>query len=395
METNKNCGTTLVPTGDGETCKVVVAKTLSTYAFAKYGVKLVEDLTQEQFTELLDNEEFVKCRDMFGEPLLQTLIYTYRQAYNDLKNGEIESIRRFEAITSKIHSLLGRMHLCSSKKFEYFGELLNMQNVNLQTPIVVASERNVTAWIVKELLKMGADVTIKDDIFCNAFETADRLKDTHLVKLTYIEYYYSKKEIDVVGQKDKVKMLWNDELKTRMGLSEDSSQEYVDLGLPSGLKWAKCNVGAKKPEEFGKYFRWGEITDAREMGYYGNYDYDKPFEDAATYHMGKQWRMPTTEEFQELYFYTTSMWITNYQGSGVKGRLFTSNINGQTLFFPAAGNYNNGSVCNIGSRTVLWSSSLVSSYPYSAYYLGFGILGVGSQYSSRPDCWFSVRGVRN
>ena len=37
-----------------------------------------------------------------------------------------------------------------------------------------------------------------------------------------------------------------------------SNYEFVDLGLPSGLKWAKWNVGAKKPEDSGLYFAWGE-----------------------------------------------------------------------------------------------------------------------------------------
>ena len=34
--------------------------------------------------------------------------------------------------------------------------------------------------------------------------------------------------------------------------------EYVDLGLPSGTKWAKCNVGAKSETDYGLYFAWGE-----------------------------------------------------------------------------------------------------------------------------------------
>ena len=44
------------------------------------------------------------------------------------------------------------------------------------------------------------------------------------------------------------------------GDSEDDSgnYEYVDLGLPSGLKWATCNVGAENPEDYGDYFAWGE-----------------------------------------------------------------------------------------------------------------------------------------
>lgn len=177
-------------------------------------------------------------------------------------------------------------------------------------------------------------------------------------------------------------------------VERDGSSEFVDLGLPSGLKWATCNVGAKKPEEFGKYFRWGEVTDAREMGNYSNYDYDKPFEDAATYHMGKQWRMPTKEEFQELYDNTTNKWVEDYQGTGVSGRLFTSNVNGQTLFFPAAGSCFDGSARYVGTNGGVWSSSLYTSYPYGAYHLRFYSSGVRPQGSSDRCIGRSVRGVR-
>ena len=57
--------------------------------------------------------------------------------------------------------------------------------------------------------------------------------------------------------------------------------DYVDLGLPSGLKWATCNVGADKPEGYGDYFAWGES-------------------DPAHVNWGGAWRMPTNEEWEEL-----------------------------------------------------------------------------------------------
>ena len=177
-------------------------------------------------------------------------------------------------------------------------------------------------------------------------------------------------------------------------VERDGSSEFVDLGLPSGFKWAKCNVGAKTPTEFGKYFRWGEVTDAREMGNYSNYDYNKPFEDAATYHMGGAWRMPTTEEFRELYDNTRNEWVKNYQGSGVSGRLFTSKVNGQALFFPAAGYCSNGSVSNVGTYGYVWSSSLNTSGPYYAYDLYFNSSSVYPQLSIDRYFGRSVRGVR-
>ena len=102
--------------------------------------------------------------------------------------------------------------------------------------------------------------------------------------------------------------------------------EYVDLGLPSGLKWAKCNVGAEKETDYGYYFQWGDIEDKsnaycnRESykyykGFYANLTkYNNrslygtvdnkptldPEDDAATQIMGDDWRIPTQYEFQEL-----------------------------------------------------------------------------------------------
>ena len=106
-----------------------------------------------------------------------------------------------------------------------------------------------------------------------------------------------------------------------------NGQLYVDLGLPSGLKWAKCNVGAEKETDYGYYFMWGDIEDKSydecswESYKYCNWSYDtltkyntfplfgeKPDDktkldsedDAARVHMGSDWRMPTRTEIQEL-----------------------------------------------------------------------------------------------
>ena len=178
-------------------------------------------------------------------------------------------------------------------------------------------------------------------------------------------------------------------------VERDESSAFVDLGLPSGLKWATCNVGAKTPTEYGNYFRWGEITDAREMGNYTTYDYNKPFKDAATYHMGKQWRMPTNEELRELYDNTISKWVEDYQGSGVNGCLFTSNVNSQILFFPAAGYCSGGSCYYVRSLGYVWSSGVSTSDPRHARNLNFNSSDVYPQDINGRRIGFSVRGVRN
>lgn len=206
------------------------------------------------------------------------------------------------------------------------------------------------------------------------------------------------------------------------------TNDFVDLGLPSGLKWAKCNIGASTPEEYGYYFFWGgtqgyvydsenrkwvnektgkELVDgfwyenmphtdgvystsnkavftkyvpqskASTYGKNGFYD-DKttldPADDAASAYCGAGYRMPTSADFQELYENTTCTWVTDYNGTGINGRLFTGTKSGYTdkgLFFPAAG-YGVGTSLNYpGGYGRYWSSSLYSSNPIDAYYLHF------------------------
>lgn len=136
---------------------------------------------------------------------------------------------------------------------------------------------------------------------------------------------------------------------------------YVDFGLPSGLLWAACNVGANSPEELGDRFSWGETETKEEFGgfwdgwsYYkyacGSYTMSKytrdtefnctgivdslyvlePCDDAATVNWGEGWRMPTKLEWSELYAETFQFWTTK---NGVNGIIFTAN--GDSLFFPA------------------------------------------------------------
>ena len=166
---------------------------------------------------------------------------------------------------------------------------------------------------------------------------------------------------------------------------DTNGHEYVDLGLPSGTLWAKCNVGATKPEEYGDYFAWGETGPKKEYNWktykfnntthsfskYNNSDGKTvldPEDDAATVNMGGNWHMPTEEQCEELTANTTSTWTTM---NGVNGRLFKSNINGNGLFIPATGYCYNSSVYDKGSNAYVWSSSLTVEYPNLACYLYF------------------------
>ena len=167
--------------------------------------------------------------------------------------------------------------------------------------------------------------------------------------------------------------------------------DYVDLGLPSGLPWATCNVGANAPEEYGDYFAWGETQpkdtydwstyqycngsnytmtkycDNSNFGYNGftdNLTILLPEDDAATANWGSGWRMPTEEEWRELYNNTTHTWAIQ---NGVNGRLFTA-TNGNSLFLPAGGYCYNSSLRYAGNSGYYWSSSLYTDFPDIALY---------------------------
>ena len=184
----------------------------------------------------------------------------------------------------------------------------------------------------------------------------------------------------------------------------ENKYKYVDLGLPSGLKWATCNVGATSPEQAGLYFAWGETTGYTSeqvtsgVRMFNSESYtasaisaDLTLEqDAVRANLGGNWRMPTKDDYQELFDNCNVTWVSNYKEKGVAGRLFISNINGNMLFLPAAGTGNNSSVNNIGSNGYYWTSSWYSST--SAYQLHFicgeQSFGYHRRYYGRP-----VRGV--
>jgi len=229
----------------------------------------------------------------------------------------------------------------------------------------------------------------------------------------------------------------NDDSSPSVVLEKQPNGDYaVDLGLPSGLKWATCNVGAEKPEEFGDYFAWGDTTTKYQPGYaqsddkstvwkngmwdgyswvnyrfsnetknslfkYCNdsdYGYDgitdtltilTPVDDVAHYKWGGNWRMPTEAEFQELldncnYKVTTK--------NGVKGLKVTSRKDSsKSIFLPAAGFRGDTNLKLLGSSGFYWSSSL-GTKPSSAIYLIFDFtynLKGDSRYygqSVRPVC---------
>ena len=168
-------------------------------------------------------------------------------------------------------------------------------------------------------------------------------------------------------------------------LEEVGNYEYVDLGLPSGLKWATCNVGASSPEDYGDYFAWGEITtkstytednsltyglnksQLQSQGYIDGSGNLTPSHDAATANWGGSWRMPTEDEMQELVDYCEWEWtqVNGVNGSKVIGP------NGSYIFLPAAGDLRGTWLNYTGENGRCWSSTPYESNSNSAYCLSF------------------------
>ena len=180
---------------------------------------------------------------------------------------------------------------------------------------------------------------------------------------------------------------------TKEKSNTENGHEYVDLGLPSGIKWATCNVGANSPEEYGDYFAWGETQPKRRYTWstykYCNGDEDSMTkyctkstwgivdnkttleleDDAAHVNWGGNWRMPTRAEQDELRDTNNCTWEWTTL-NGVEGYKVTSVKNGNSIFLPAAGYRGNDDLSSAGGR-YCWSSSLSSSYSYEAYLLDF------------------------
>ena len=176
---------------------------------------------------------------------------------------------------------------------------------------------------------------------------------------------------------------------------------FVDLALPSGLLWCEHNVGASTPYEHGLYFSWGNVIGHAEGSGYdfsdavyaetpgaaltGNVPVNGTY-DLARHNMGAPCRLPTVGEFQELNSNCDSEWTDE---DGVAGRRFTSRINGNSIFFPASGNYSGTSLDGRGSLGVYWSSSYGSAT--LAYLLNFGSTNVGPANNSYRRYGFTAR----
>lgn len=158
--------------------------------------------------------------------------------------------------------------------------------------------------------------------------------------------------------------------------SSIAGHKFVDLGLPSGLKWAAYNVGAESPEEYGDYFAWGEIQpkdayteeNCSSLYLYAEDISGHMYLDAARANWGSPWRMPTEQEIIELVLNTNGM---STELNGVRGTMVTGR-NGNSIFFPYAGKMIDTTLYDEGDFGYYYSSSLTKpitsdSGPYYYY----------------------------
>lgn len=173
----------------------------------------------------------------------------------------------------------------------------------------------------------------------------------------------------------------------------------VDLGLPSGLLWTTCNIGASKPQDYGDYYAWGE-TETKSDYSWSTYKYCAPpydlltkycndsskgkdgftdalsvleaSDDIVTVKLGSDYRMPTNDEWNELFneAYTYNVWTEDYNSTGVAGRIVYKKKNGGDyttsdihIFLPAAGIRRGLELKFVGSGGNYWSSSLIADNP--------------------------------
>ena len=179
---------------------------------------------------------------------------------------------------------------------------------------------------------------------------------------------------------------------------------FVDLALPSGLLWCEHNVGASTPYEHGLYFSWGNVIGHAEGSGYnfsdavyaqtpgatltGNIPVNNTY-DMARHNMGAPCRLPTSGEFTELNSNCDSEWTDE---DGVAGRRFTSRINGNSIFFPASGDYNGTSLNGRGTYGLYWSSTWLSET--HARLLHFYSTGVIPQDNDLRRYGFTARAVQ-
>ena len=317
--------------------------------------------------------------------LAVTTSFAQRNLYYWEKNGNvsIEPASQVDSLTFSVGSWLYQISKpvslgATTNSFQGSTKVAlsdKVKSIDVEPEVGICySDENKQPTYADQRYKLGS--SMKD----YSFTISKTVSGTTYYYRTYVKlldevYYSAVNSITTMGEKPNNKVI--------------NGHMFIDLGLPSGVLWAKTNVGASSSTDDGDYFAWGEVVTKTYYSWstyamgsnpskYNSRDGKTTLDaedDAATVNWGEGCRMPSRDEFKELYSKCDWSWKSDYQGTGVSGYLVTG-PNGNTIFFPASGCRVDGGLGNRGSRGNYWSSSLNSSNADSAYYLYFSSGGI-------------------
>ena len=172
--------------------------------------------------------------------------------------------------------------------------------------------------------------------------------------------------------------------------AKEKTQDFVDLGLPSGTLWATCNIGANTPENNGNYFAWGEVQH-KDYYWWDSYLYcnsaatqltkycthpdfgfngyiDTLFlmdlcDDAANVNCGDGWMIPNYDDWNELLYNCKQSWT--YKGLELMGP------SGNSVFFPFSGYIYKSDCRMVGKCGYYWSNMIETKAPNNAWCFRF------------------------
>ena len=179
-----------------------------------------------------------------------------------------------------------------------------------------------------------------------------------------------------------------------------NGHEWVDLGLPSGTRWATCNVDSNSPEQPGKHYSWGEVATKTTYLSDNTKTYGKAMDDisgnqaydVAAQKWGNGWRMPSEEDMKELLRYSDDRYV---QKGGRWGREFTSHINQKSIFLPATGSKEGTRLSEANGCGLYWlSTPHTSDFNNGAHMYTFGAAEGYATIGDRAS-GFAIRPITN
>lgn len=296
--------------------------------------------------------------------LIESVMKDQKTAFEtkiDIFTGAVINLPNYEDILEAIKTAIININPNEQLKFLQ-GVLDKYCNDELRNPDIPYSYKGKLYFCIAEIEDTLRYMTYKDDKFKAIRKAIEALAGEN-AKLDgildnmkkIVEAIQAGKTSENEGWAEIAKML--ELLKTTAGIGGSTDKvEYVDLGLPSGNLWAKCNLGASAPEAYGDYYAWGE-TKPKQMYTYPNHKWYKEGapslgftkynnedgkltledeDDAVIQNLGNGWRTPTLADFRELtnQKYTT---IKKTTLNGVAGYQITSKRNKKSIFIPCAG----------------------------------------------------------